>query len=208
MYLGNHGESQALDQLIRAAALAGPRVHLTLVGHGSQKPALQRLALQLRAPVDFLPPEYREAVFQRYQGADSLVISLRDDWKSFEATVPSKTYEALAVGRHITGVVRGEAARVLQDAGEGDVVSINAQSIAGLWCELAADRSRLQPRGTGRDWVREHAEYADLSREYDALLRATVRNHARARNAGAVGRVGHRARAMVQVMQLFLRGTS
>lgn len=207
VYLGNHGESQALDRLIRAAALAGPRVHLTLVGHGSQKPALQRLARSLDADVRFLPPEYRDAVFQRYQAADSLVISLRDDWKSFEDTIPSKTYEVLAVGRHITGVVRGEAARVLEDAGEGDVVPVDSERIARLWCELAEDRSRLQPRGTGRDWVRRHAEYADLSREYDELLRATVRNHAHARGAGALVRVGRTAHAVAQVAQFALRAT-
>lgn len=177
LYLGNHGESQALDVLIRAASLVGDDMRLTLVGHGSQKPALQHLASELGAKVRFLPPEYREAVFSRYEEADSLVISLRDDWKSFEDTIPSKTYEVLAVGRHVTGIVRGEAANVLSEAGEGDIIACNPQQIAGLWRELAADRARLQPAGTGREWVKENAEYSDLARQYGELLRATIREH-------------------------------
>lgn len=177
LYLGNHGESQALDVLIRAAALVGEDMRLTLVGHGSQKPALRRLAMDLGVNVRFLPPEYREAVFERYREADSLVISLRDDWKSFEDTIPSKTYEVLAIGRHITGIVRGEAANVLTEAGEGDVVGCTPQEIADLWRGLVADRGRLQPAGSGRVWVQHHAEYSDLACRYSDLLRETIHEH-------------------------------
>lgn len=177
LYLGNHGESQALDVLIRAAALVGEDMRLTFVGHGSQKPALRRLAMELGVNVRFLPPEYREAVFERYREADSLVISLRDDWKSFEDTIPSKTYEVLAIGRHITGIVRGEAANVLTEAGEGDIVGCKPQEIAELWRGLVADRGRLQPAGSGRAWVQHNAEYSDLACQYSELLRETIHEH-------------------------------
>lgn len=90
LYLGNHGESQRLERLIEAAAQIGSDMRLTLVGQGSQKPELRRIAAALGAPVRFLGPAYRDEVFELYRQADSLVVSLRDDWKSFEATVPSK----------------------------------------------------------------------------------------------------------------------
>lgn len=199
LYLGNHGESQALDVLIRAAALVGDDMRLTLVGHGSQKPALRRLAMELGVNVRFLPPEYREAVFARYQEADSLVISLRDDWKSFEDTIPSKTYEVLAVGRHITGIVRGEAANVIAEAGEGDIVECKPQDIARLWRELAADRSRLRPAGTGREWVKSHADYTDLSRRYGDLLRQTIREHQSQPQQSVSQRIARVGRAAVKV---------
>lgn len=196
LYLGNHGESQSLDRLIRAAHLAGDAVELTMVGHGSQKPALQRLAASMGANVRFLPPEYRERVFERYREADSVVISLRDEWKSFEDTIPSKTYEVLAVGRHITAVVRGEAAHVLADAGEGDIVPADPATIAALWRELAADRSRLLTHGSGREWVRHNADYADLAGQYDQHLRATVREHSRACGVGVLPRAARTAAAV------------
>lgn len=174
LYLGNHGESQNLERLVEAAALVGDRMRLTMVGQGSRKDSLQELASRLEAPVRFLPPEYGSAVFERYAEADSVVVSLRDDWKSFDATIPSKTYEVLSVGRHITAIVRGEAARVFADAGEGDVVSGRPADVARLWENLIEDPARLRPRSSGRAWVAEHAEYSDLAARYDAHLRALV----------------------------------
>ncbi|MDH5152349.1 glycosyltransferase family 4 protein [Kocuria palustris] len=176
LYLGNHGESQRLERLIEAAAQVGSDMRLTLVGQGSQKPELRRIAAALGAPVRFLGPAYRDEVFELYRQADSLVVSLRDDWKSFEATVPSKTYEVMAVGRHLTAVVRGEAARILQDAGAGDVVGSSAQEIAGLWRGLIEDRSRLMTDGSGRTWVADNADFADLAERYDSILREVVDN--------------------------------
>ena len=174
LYLGNHGESQRLERLIQAAALVGPDMRLTLVGQGSQKTELQRVAVASGAPVRFLGPVYRDEVFEQYRQADSLVVSLRDDWKSFEATVPSKTYEVMAVGRHLTAVVRGEAARILEDAGVGDVVGSSAQEIAQLWRGLIEDRSRLMTDGGGRSWVADNADYADLAERYDSILREVL----------------------------------
>lgn len=171
LYLGNHGESQRLERLIDAAKIVGPGVRLTMVGQGSQKETLVRYALRQGVEVNFLEPVYRDEVFQHYRNADSLVISLRDDWSSFKATIPSKTYEVMAVGRHITAVVKGEAALVLDEAGAPDVVGGTAQEIARLWSGLIEDRGRLLVSDAGRKWVAQHADYADLATQYDSFLR-------------------------------------
>jgi hypothetical protein len=174
LYLGNHGESQRLESLIRASALVGDSMHLRLVGHGTQRRKLVALARQLGAPVTFYPSLQGEEVMKRYASADTCIVSLRDDWKSFETTVPSKTYEVLAIGRHVTAVVLGEAERIVRDSGAGDVVRSNPEAIAALWRELAADRGRLIGNGAGRQWVKEHADYGRLSLQYldhlDTLL--------------------------------------
>ncbi|MFP5018918.1 glycosyltransferase [Paenarthrobacter ureafaciens] len=64
LYLGNHGKSQRLDILIRAAALLGDGFHLTLVGHGTSRPQLVKLARELNAPVTFFPSLQGQAVVQ------------------------------------------------------------------------------------------------------------------------------------------------
>jgi inactivated superfamily I helicase len=97
-------------------------------------------------------------------------VSLRDDWKSFETTVPSKTYEVLAVGRHVTAMVRGEAARVIADADAGDIVASDPEALAALWRELAADRGRLVRNGDSRQWVKTHAEYGLLAGRYVDII--------------------------------------
>ncbi|MCU1574773.1 MAG: glycosyltransferase WbuB [Micrococcaceae bacterium] len=166
LYLGNHGESQRLESLIRASALVGDSMHLRFVGHGTQRPKLMELARELQAPVTFYPSLQGEDVIERYAAADTCIVSLRDDWKSFETTVPSKTYEVLAIGRHVTAVVLGEAERIVRESGAGDVVPSQPEAIAALWRELAVDRGRLIGNGAGRQWVKEHADYGRLSVQY------------------------------------------
>lgn len=166
LYLGNHGESQRLDVVVRASALVGSAMQLHMVGHGSQRPALMELAEELNAPVTFHDPLHGQAVLDRYQKADTCIVSLRDDWKSFEATVPSKTYEVMSIGRHVTAVVRGEAARIVNEADCGDVVAWKPEAVAQLWRELSTDRSRLHAGTSGRDWVRKNANYPMLAQKY------------------------------------------
>ncbi|MFJ5954525.1 glycosyltransferase family 4 protein [Paenarthrobacter sp. NPDC092416] len=175
LYLGNHGKSQRLDILIRASAMLGDDFHLTLVGHGTSRPQLVKLARELNAPVTFFPSLHGPAVLEKYREADTCIVSLRDDWKSFETTVPSKTYEVLAIGRHVTAVVRGEAERIILDARGGDVVPAKAEAVAQLWRELAQDRSRLASGTSGREWVANNADYAQLALRYMESISALVR---------------------------------
>lgn len=170
LYLGNHGESQRLETIIRASAIVGDRMRLTMVGYGTQRASLMTLAAELGAPVEFHGPVPGRQVMEYYRRSDTCVISLRDDWKSFETTVPSKTYEVLATGRHITGIVKGEAAAMLLEAHSGDVVPANAEAVAQLWKELAADRKRLDTKSGGRKWAQQHADYAVLAVKYEETI--------------------------------------
>jgi len=174
LYLGNHGASQRLEVLIQASALVGEDMHLRLVGHGTRRKELVRLAREIGAPVTFYPSLHGPAVLEKYRESDTCVVSLRDDWKSFETTVPSKTYEVLSIGRHVTAVVRGEAERIMLEAEGGDVVASSPEAIAALWRELAADRGRLVRTDTSRQWVKEHADFSQLSARYMVLLQGLV----------------------------------
>lgn len=170
LYLGNHGESQHLDIPIRAAALVGDRMRLTMVGHGVKRKELKELAASLDAPVEFHDPAYGPEVLEYYRRADSCIVALRDDWKSFETTVPSKTYEVLSIGRHVTGMVRGEARKILEDAEAGHIVQADPAALADLWRLLADDRVELQVNGKGRLWVQHNADVYTLAQSYMNLL--------------------------------------
>lgn len=174
LYMGNHGESQRLEVVIRASALVGDSMRLTMVGHGTQRQTLMELAEALKAPADFHLPVYGAEVLELYRYADSCVISLRDDWKSFETTVPSKTYEVMATGRHVTGIVLGEASRILRESQAGDVVASRPEDIAKLWCSLVANRALLRTGHRSREWVEEYADYSPLSAHYTRVLERVV----------------------------------
>ena len=170
LYLGNHGESQRLEIVVQAAALARDTVRVTMVGHGVRRRELVALARDLDAPVTFHESVAGPEVMEFYRRSDSCVVSLRDDWKSFETTIPSKTYEVLAVGRHVTAIVRGEARTIIEQSGAGDVVPADPGAVAALWKELAADRTRLLTGTSGRDWIHNHANLDTLAGQYMALL--------------------------------------
>ncbi|WMY77067.1 glycosyltransferase family 4 protein [Citricoccus sp. I39-566] len=181
LYLGNHGESQGLETVIRAAALVrdGPEdIEVRLVGAGTRRAALAALNDSLGAPAQMLEPVHGAELRDQYAWADTCLVTLRPDWPSFEWTVPSKTYELLAVGRHVTGIVTGEAARILEDSGAATLVAADPESLADLWRRLAREPESTAVGGRGRDWVALHADLPHLGRRFVERARDTVLRHA------------------------------
>lgn len=174
LYLGNMGESQGLERLVDAAAAlrrTRPGVRVRLVGEGTRRAALQARNAELGSPAEVRGPVQGADVAGQYAWADTLVVALRPDWPSFRHTVPSKTYEVLSVGRHVTGMVTGEAARTLEEAGGADVVGPEAADLAAHLTALADDPARTRVGRGGRDWVRRHADLPAVARRYELLLR-------------------------------------
>ena len=174
LYLGNHGESQQLDLLIEAAAIArtsNPNIKVRFVGDGTQKPALMAFNDSLDRPVEMLDPTFGRDTVDQYRWADTCVVSLRSDWASFAHTVPSKTYELLSYGKHITGVVCGEAADILKQAGNHEVVHNDPQSLADTWLRLAQDVHSTPTQEAGPSWVAEHASDTAQVMKLDSVLK-------------------------------------
>lgn len=179
LYLGNMGRSQGLDTVVHAAAELrrdGVDVQVRMVGHGVEAPALAALAHELDAPVEVIPRIPHREVGAQYAWADTVIVSLRD-WEPFSWTVPSKLYEILATGRHITALLAGEAADVVREAQAGDVLPPeDTEALIALWRDLAADRSRAAVRPSGREWVAEHADDDVLARRYLEILLSVIRD--------------------------------
>ncbi|MCT1856028.1 glycosyltransferase family 4 protein [Micrococcus luteus] len=175
LYLGNMGESQGLERLVEAAAAlraSHPGVRVRIVGEGTRREDLEALDARLGGAAEILGPVAGEDVAAQYAWADTLVVALRADWPSFRHTVPSKTYEVLAVGRHVTGMVTGEAARTLEDAGGADVVGPRTEDLVAHLAALAADPARTDVGTGARAWVAAHADLRAVSARYERLLRA------------------------------------
>lgn len=178
VYMGNLGRSQGLEVVVHAAAELARRgvpIEVRLIGHGAHAAALARLARALDAPVVVGARVTHDEVAREYAWADTLIVSLRD-WEPFAWTVPSKLYEVLATGRHVTGVLRGESASIVDASGAGDVTPPgDVEALVALWAGLADDRSRLVPRGDSRAWVMSHAESSVLAARYVHLMEDMVR---------------------------------
>ncbi|MFC5379513.1 glycosyltransferase [Aquipuribacter nitratireducens] len=175
LYAGTVGESQAVHLAVRAVGLCPPgTVTLTVVGHGAALPLVhaERDRLPDPAAVTVLPPTDPDGVRSLLATHHTALVTLRD-WPSFTATVPSKLYELLAVGRHVSAVVAGEAADVAVAAGGADVVAPeDPAALAALWQALHDDPTRLVVGEAPRRWVAAHADDPVLADRYRDLLRS------------------------------------
>jgi glycosyltransferase involved in cell wall biosynthesis len=174
LYMGNHGESQGLENLVDAARLAGDYAEVRLAGSGTLRGALMQYAQRTGSPAKFLLPMYGSDSATLYQWADTCVVALRPDWKSFDWTIPSKTYELLGTGRHITGIVRGEAARILQSSGRADIVAADPRAIATLWKDLFEHPERLAGGGRSAVELPDSMNFRLLGRRYVQLATTTA----------------------------------
>lgn len=181
LYMGTIGRSQGLDRLIEAAArmrARGGAVELRIVGQGADVGRLRRLNARLGSPAVILGQVDGAAVMAQYAWADSTVVSLRD-WEPFSWTVPSKLYELLAAGKHITAIVAGESAAIVREARAGDVVPPgDVEELVTLWMKLSSDPSGLQVGEGGRRWVEEHADFDRIASDYLVMLETIVQEHA------------------------------
>ncbi|WP_404311771.1 glycosyltransferase family 4 protein [Agrococcus terreus] len=177
LYMGTIGRSQGLDVLIRAAAKLrdeGRPVAVRIIGAGADVQRLRSLNSALGEVVDLLPSVPGSQVADHYMWADTCVVSLRD-WEPFKWTVPSKLYELLAAGRHISGIVAGESAALIERTRSGDVIAPgDIDALAALWTRLAQDRSALEIGPDGRRWALQHVDYDVLARHYLTLLEDVV----------------------------------
>lgn len=177
LYLGNVGRAQLLATAIRAAALARSRgvpVTLRVVGTGPYWRAARAIADETDAPVEFHDRVPTTEVLPHYRWADTVLVILRD-WDALRSAVPSKLYEAFLTGRHITASLAGEAATLVREFEAGDVVDPeDAEALAILWAELAADRSRLRVPTRARTWVRGTLSPERLGDDFEAALNEVV----------------------------------
>lgn len=177
LYMGTIGRSQGLERVIEAVArlrAEGVAIEARLIGQGADVGRLRRINRRLGKPVAILGQIDGEQVVEQYAWADTTVVSLRD-WEPFTWTVPSKLYELLAAGKHISAIVAGEAADIVRATAAGDVIppgDVNA--LVESWRGIARDRERLKVGEAGRSWVRDHADYDRIAARYrDLLVRAT-----------------------------------
>lgn len=164
LYAGTLGRAQKLDNALKAAKIAqdnGVKIRLRLVGDGATWSALHDEAERLGVAVEFFPRGKAEGLTSVYTWADTALVHLTD-WEPLKRAIPSKTYELMELGIHISGVVNGEAADLIKRLYAGDVVKPEDPSgLASLWIELAKDRGRLEIPEDGKLWVQfQRAEIA------------------------------------------------
>lgn len=181
LYAGTLGRAQMLNNALEAvecAAALGTRVHLRLVGTGPTVEALkQTVAERGLSTVAFYERVSPAELADHYAWADTALVHLTD-WAPLERAIPSKTFELMFLGIHITGVISGEAADIIESTGAGHVVPPSRpEELAVLWARLSREKILLNVSGEGRRWVEHEREYV-VPHELRALLDHIEERHA------------------------------
>lgn len=158
LYAGTLGRAQNLSNALEAARIVlkqGVDIRLRFVGAGAAKAELKEIASSLGVPVIFEQRRDAALLKENYEWADTALVHLTN-WGPLVNAVPSKTYELMNQGLHITGVVAGETAEIIRSLNAGDVVAPeDPEALAQLWIDLANDRSRLCVGESGASWVED-----------------------------------------------------
>jgi glycosyltransferase involved in cell wall biosynthesis len=174
LYLGAHGISQGLTQVVEAARLCPSRIRFVFVGDGADKARVEAAAAGQRN-VLFLSSVSSEDVAECYAAADICLAPLRD-LPDFHRFIPSKIFEILAHGRPLIACLRGEAAEILGQTDGAIVVppespGVLAQAIE----ELACDSPRRARMGkSGQQFVLARYSYDALTARYREVLQQVI----------------------------------
>jgi colanic acid biosynthesis glycosyl transferase WcaI len=123
VYAGLHGLAQGLDQIIMAGhqILSEDHITFTLVGDGPEKRRLIQMSKEMDLKnIHFSKPLPKENIPDLLQSADGILVPLKTQ---LTGAVPSKLYEAMAMGKPVILIAGSEAAQIVHESNCGIVVS-------------------------------------------------------------------------------------
>jgi glycosyltransferase involved in cell wall biosynthesis len=178
LYAGTHGMAQGLDVVLDAAAkTADSNVLYVLAGEGAEKEHLvARARSQGIANVRFVPNQPKSGMPALLNLAYAMIVPLKR-LDLFRSALPSKMFEAMAVGKPIIASVWGEAADLVEASQAGVVVPPeDPEALRGAVERLAGDPALARSLGeNGREFVVGHFERGEIARRFEQLLREVAR---------------------------------
>jgi len=174
LYIGAHGISQALDKVLESAKILLDREEIIFlfVGSGSQKEKLvEKANREGIRNVEFHDPIPKEEVKRFYNLADVCLVPLRDV-DLFEAFIPSKIFEIMAMETPILASLRGEAKTILEESNAAVVVPPEgSEQIADAVLALYNDsEKRSKMAKNGRKFVLENYSREKLAGKYISIM--------------------------------------
>lgn len=172
VYAGLHGLAQGLEQIIWAAQKipSEDNIDFILIGDGPEKQRLIELNRNAQLEnVHFLDPVSKEEVPGVLQNADAIVVPLKIQ---LTGAVPSKIYEAMAMGKPVILIAASEAAQMVNSANCGLVISPG--DIEGLVTAITylkyhpTERAQMGLRG--REAALQRHDRARITNQFSQIL--------------------------------------
>jgi len=184
VFAGNIGAAQGFDTILAAAErLKGhPEIRWVILGDGRMRPAAEARVREsgLSGSVVFLGSRPMESMPRYFALADALLVTLRRQ-EIFALTVPGKVQSYLACGRPVVASLDGEAARIVEEAGNGFAVPAEdpdalADAVLRLYETPPEERAEMGRRG--RAYFEEHFERERLLDRLEGWMQELVREGA------------------------------
>ncbi len=169
-YAGAHGLANGLRTLIDAAALLRSHpVSFVLVGHGPEKEALERAALQNGLQnVLFLDSVPRSAIPELLTSMDILYIGLKNEPLFRFGISPNKLMDYMMAGKPIIHAINAGNDLVAEAKCGISVAPEDPNAVAGAVIKLmdmtVSERARMGLRG--KEYVQAHHDYRVLAKRY------------------------------------------
>ncbi len=178
-YIGTTGMAHGLETVLEAAGLCreDSDIKFLIMGEGATRSILESIAKEMALENvifrDFVP-HYEVASY--LSALDMCIVHLKPD-PVFKTVIPSKIFEAMALGVPIIHAVEGESAQIVANAGAGVCVpSGDAQAIADQARKFYDDRAALIAMGdAGRKTAIEKYDRSRLAMEALHTLQRIVR---------------------------------
>ena len=176
-YIGAHGVSHGLRAVMEAARrCSDERVVFLFVGDGGEKRALEKYRSENNLDnVTMLASQPPKLIREFYSLADVCLVPLRNI-PLFEAFIPSKMFEIMAVGRPIIGSLGGEAKRILERSGAALVVAPESpdELLAAIATLAQSPERRAAMAAAGRLFSAANYSRQALGERYASLLTEVV----------------------------------
>lgn len=174
IYAGLHGLAQGLDQTLLALQKIPPHVEigLTFVGDGPEKKRLIQMARDLNMErVLFLESVPKKKMPEILSSAEVILVPLK---MQLTGAVPSKLYEAMAMGKPIILIAASEAAAIVKDACCGIVVQPgDVEGLLSAMMDLKSNPEKCREMGdNGRRAAVEKYDRTDIVNQFAEFLLA------------------------------------
>ena len=119
-YVGTHGMAHNLEGLIDACdRCTDPEIRFLFIGDGAKKQEIEELVKRKRlSNVVLLAPVPKEEIARYWRLVDVALVPLRKD-PVFKTVIPSKIFEAAAMGKPILLGVEGQARQIVDEFDAG-----------------------------------------------------------------------------------------
>lgn len=169
-YVGTHGMAHGLDAVLDAAERLRARTDIVflLVGGGAERARLASARAERGLDnVVMLEQQPKSAMPVIWSASDAALVLLRR-LDTFKSVLPSKMFEAMALGVPMILGVEGEAKALMEDAGAGiAIVPEDAAQLADAVVRLADDPLERKQMGTrGQSFVAAHFDRNRLADVY------------------------------------------